>query len=272
MYQRHKNLGLFPRALVEKAHNSPFNPRAIEAMFARPANALAGHAGRAGMQPALSDGSYRVNDIFGRGFGGYSVPLPDELFAKAGTIYKEGMQLITQGLWNTQTYVDVTTTQLTFFNTIPTALNGNMEQAGTISYPKSFIVRVPRFIINLAASYSATAAIPPVWNDMSLLIFNSYHTFRVLDKQYYRMPSYIFPGGVGLGGVAAAATFTAPATIAAAGHGLADPRTCYVLIDPLYIETQVSFVYTVDWPTAVDLSANQSVTVFLDGQFVRPVQ
>jgi hypothetical protein len=75
-----KRIGLYPRKLVAGA----YNPEALKAAFARPSNAL--HA------PMVSrDGSIRIGDRFG--LGGYSVPLPDELRAKAGTIYPGGMQL-----------------------------------------------------------------------------------------------------------------------------------------------------------------------------------
>lgn len=254
-------LGLYPRKLEGRFHNE----RALLSAFARQANMH--------LAPYKDlDGSVRIKDPFGYGFAGYAVPLPDELKQKAGTIYPQGMQLITQPLWHTQTYTDNSTTSLSFFNAVTSGITGNMELAGAISFPKSFIIRAVRYVPQVSNSFQATAAVVAVWNDLSLLSFNSYHTLRVLDKEYLRVPSIMLPSGTGLGNNAAAGTFTAPAVVGAGNWGIADPRATYILLDPLWLETQVAFTYTQTWSAAQDISGNQSITIVFDGQFVRPVQ
>jgi hypothetical protein len=101
-----------------------------------------------------------------------------------------------------------------------------------ISFPKSFIIRCIRFVPQVSNSFTSTGAVvAPAWNDLSLIVFNSYHTLSVLSKQYLRAPSFMFPSGTGLGNTAAAGTFTAAAQIAAANFGMADPRATYTLLD-----------------------------------------
>src|ERR1700675_5150 len=143
-----KRLGLYPKELMART----FNPAAINAAFARPSNASA-----AGFKKA-ADGSVFMKDPFGF-LGGYNVPLPDELKAKAGTIYPSGMQLITQPLWDSKTFTTASTTQLSFFNAATSGITGNMDLAGALSFPTSFIVRAIRFIPQLSNSYQATAAV-----------------------------------------------------------------------------------------------------------------
>lgn len=256
-----RTLGLVPKKLVESA----FNPTAVHAAFARAANAT--HASYRD-----ADGSLHFKDPFGF-LGGYQVPLPDDLKMKAGTVYPQGMQLITQPLWDQKTYTDNSTTSLSFFNAVTSGITGNMDLAGAISFPKSFIIRTIRFVPQISNSFTSTgAAVVPVWDDLSALVFNSYHTLNVLSKQYLRAPSFMFPSGTGLGNTAVAGTFTAAATVAAGNFGIADPRATYTLLDPLWLETQVGFTYTVTWSAAQNISGNQTLTVVLDGQMIQPVQ
>ncbi len=254
-----KKFGVYPKKLVEGA----YNPRALEAAFAKFSNA------------SLSkfrdpDGSIRLADNFG--FGGYSVPLPDELKAKAGTIYPTGMQLTTQPLWFRQSYVSGTTTQLSFFNATAAGIAGNMDLAGALSFPKSFIIRAIRMVPQLLTAVSATTTLT-IWVDLQNIGYTSFHTLRVLDKEYLRIPSFMLPSGAGIGTPAAAATFTAPLSITVGNWGTADPRSIFTLLDPLWLETQVSFTYTIDWAAAVTLVAgNSNIFVVFDGQVIRPVQ
>jgi hypothetical protein len=147
-----------------------------------------------------------------------------------------------------------------------------MDQAGAISFPKSFIIRAIRFVVQDVQSFQTTAAVAAVWNDINLLVYNSFHKLTVLDKEYLRVPSFMLPGGTGIGGAAAAGNSTAPAVWAAGNFGVPDPRAVYVLLDPLWLETQVAFAYLVQWSGVQDISGNQTLTIVLDGQVVRPVQ
>lgn len=254
-------LGLYPRKLETAA----FNPNGLHAAFARASNAY--HA-----PYRDAEGSLHIKDPFGF-LGGYQVPLPDDLKMKAGTVYPTGMQLITQPLWDQKTYTDNSTTSLSFFNAVTSGITGNMDLAGAISFPKSFIIRTIRFVPQISNSFTSTGGVVGVaWNDISLLVFNSYHTLNVLSKQYLRIPSFMLPSGTGLGNTAAAGTFTAEAQIVAGNFGIADPRATYTLLDPLWLETQVGFTYTVTWSAAQQISGNQTLTVVMDGQMIQPVQ
>ncbi|MDO8753524.1 MAG: hypothetical protein Q7J80_06485, partial [Anaerolineales bacterium] len=262
-------IGLRPTHMMRNA----FNPGALEAAFARPANAVfAPYRAKNGrlIFPRAKDGSIMMKDRFGY-LGGYAVPLPDELRAKAGAIYPGGMQLITQPLWHVQTYTSASTTSLSFFNANLTEVTGNLEQAGTVGFPKSFILRAPRFMLNTFASTTA-GGIPAVWNDNALLVLNSYNYLQVVDKISFRIPTWMVPAGAGVAG-AAAGTFTAEEVVAIGQNGIASPKHVYVLLDPIWFEPQVSFQYRVTWSAAQTLTgSNQSVTVMLDGQVIRPIQ
>lgn len=263
------SLGLYPKSLVEGGgYNRPYNPRALEAPFVRAANAVLAPF-RSNLFPRDAQGNIMAADQFG--FGGYSVPIPDELRLKAGQIYGNQMQMITEPVWHILTYTSGTTTELAFFNAQTAGLTGNMAQAGAFGYPISFILRVPRCQLNTYASTGA-GGIPAVWNDQALAVLNSTQQLLVIDKISFRIPSWMLPGGSGIGG-AAAGTFTAEEVVAIGSHGVADPRAVYVLLDPIWFEPQVSFRYTVTWGTAQTFTGgNQFFCIMFDGQKVRPVQ
>jgi hypothetical protein len=111
-------LGMYPKKVMAGA----YNPTAVDAAFARASN---------GFQAPYRDldGSIRVKDGFGY-MSGYQVPLPDDLKQKAGTVYPQGMQLITQPLWAQKTFTTASTTQLSFFEAVTSGITGNMDLAG----------------------------------------------------------------------------------------------------------------------------------------------
>ena len=245
------------RFLAEKA--KAFNPKAFDQAFARPSYIR--HA----------DGTIETKDGFGF-LGGYQVPLPDELKQKAGTIYPQGMQLVTQPLWDgSNTFTTASTTLLTFFSTAQSGIGGNLVTAGLLAFPTSFIIRAIRFIPQIVTSYQTTAAVVNAANDIGLLIFNGYFTLGVLSKEYLRLPLFMLPAGAGVWS-AIAGNSTAPAFAGVASNGVPDPRSIWTMLDPLWLETQVSFTATATWNGTQATAASPKIFLVFDGQKIQPVQ
>jgi hypothetical protein len=245
------------RFAAEKA--KAFNPRAFDAAFARFSHRRD------------AEGNYRIGDRFG--FGGYQVPLPDELKMKAGTIYPQGMQLVTQPLWDgSNTFTTASTTALSFFATAQSGIAGNLVTQGQLPFPTSFIIRAIRFLPQVVISTTNATTVVGVVNDISLLIYNGFHTLAVLSKEYLRLPLFMLPGGAGVGGTAIGATLTASQHIDIANHGMPDPTAIWTLLDPLWLETQVAFVSTATWNGTQATQSSPKIFLVYDGQRIQPVQ
>jgi len=81
-----------------------------------------------------------------------------------------------------------------------------------------------------------------------------------------------FAGGGVWSDSAGAGTAAANAWRTNAQNGIPDPRAIYALSQPMLIDPQINFNFTLQWTTAQTLSGNIVIEVDLDGELMRPVQ
>lgn len=194
---------------------------------------------------------------------------------------------IRQTLYDFQTYVATTGhTSLSFFQT-PVGQSGktfedtNMVQGGSLPTPQAFLVEsieIYLFPGGLNVPVEDTAApfaSPQFVNDVAALNKSGFLELNVSSKNYLReAPLGVFPPKTRLtGNVAFSETTTVAATssMLAASFATFGGRP-YFVNPPLLLEATVNFNVTLNWATAVTLSANARIGIKLDGIFYRAVQ
>jgi hypothetical protein len=101
-------------------------------------------------------------------------------------------------------------------------------------------------------------------------IYNSVTTLRVGEKLYFEGPTFLSPGGAGLGGYSGnGESFVS--------HGEANPMATWRFAEPIVIPPQQSFRLEVSFPRGVQTLTNLSesmirVWAILDGYLTRDVQ
>lgn len=210
--------------------------------------------------------AYASVDAFQR----YSVNRPGQL------------EVVKQPLYDYQTYPAAGATQLTFF-AIPKGQSGktladtNMEVAGSLPNPKKFLVLGIEVFFIPGPNPSAAAAAPGVDNFVNDVwtVFKStgYLEFFIGSKAYLDAPINMFPAVTRLAGFAG----LADSTTAGANQFT---RTSYAssagqpfgLKPPLMLEPTQNFTITLNFPTAVAISANGRIGVHLKGLLYRNSQ
>lgn len=180
-------------------------------------------------------------------------------------------------LYDTQTYTDNSTTELTFFAATSTDRSiTNLESGGTLPDPNTlYVYGIFLDYFNNASGTpyvsSTTAATENVGNinDIGLLHMNgrSRLLLTISDKRYGPWPAAAFPGlgavqGFGWG------TTTAEETLQYGFNALA-PRG--YIGGAIMIPPKVGFQVTMTWPAAVDLVADYRVRCTLYGALYRKV-
>lgn len=198
-----------------------------------------------------------------------------------GIVDPAGKEIISFPLWEKQSYVSGTTTNLTYFAANQTGANGNLPLSGQLPAGWFFIVQAIRVLMmpspttdSLAASADAVFAGP--LNDVNNLLIFSSAKMTVGSKEYGRWPTAMLPGGGGAYGLMAASGTFAAGTNEHVSHGLngiPDPRVVYSLPVPFMIPPQYDFRFSIDWSAAQTLQAGNTVIyAILDGTLIRPKQ
>lgn len=211
--------------------------------------------------------------------GIYTSQYPAE-FERYQTQYGGQLESIGWKIWDTQTYVSGTTTQLgQWFNVRNTQDVGNMEVAFQLPAPKAFLVRAVRFFVKhrprSIARAAAASAQTGAMDNIAQLINTGVWLFTVGNKQYNMEPLWCLTAGGGACGVLALQGATADPGGAAdyAQNGVPDPRAVNTLSKPMFLQPQINFTATVTWPAAITLAGGDTPICFLlDGEQVRPVQ
>lgn len=202
----------------------------------------------------------------------YNVNRPDQVEA------------IRSSLYDTLAYAQAGQTQLQFFQN-PKGQNGktiadtNMTSAGTLSSPQSFLVEtIELYFFPTAVPSNLSAANTPA---LSAFIDDTYKFYKqggALDffigsKSYLiEAPLLKFPPRCGLSGFTsssdAASTGTASTSTGYASAG----GPVYELNPPILLVPTQNFVVSLNWPTAVALSAAGTVMCQLGGILYRNSQ
>lgn len=201
-------------------------------------------------------------------------PIPAE-WAGYVTQSNVGLEVIPGVLWDTQTYTDNVTTILPFFTSSPANESiSNVNPPAMLPNPESFLIKNIYWYVPIEITTddqgAAAAAIPSPLNDIILLGNTGILKLFIGDKPYgpwplYRLPCSTFPKG----------------SIAAAGAEAANLLTMYgntdgpqyPVLPPLLIAPNQKFRVSLEWPAgAVNLAANRTIKVGLDGQKSRGIQ
>lgn len=206
-------------------------------------------------------------------FGANFQALPRQAVAARATPPSgQSQEAIWHALYDTQTYVDNSTTRLTFFQA--TASGGdrtlsNMEAAGQLPSPQSFQVHNICVDAWTAAAVSTSASNVGNLNDLFLLLFvgRPIWTLTISSKAYGPYPLSTLHGTGGPSGNLGTAIAT-PGSLQFARN---EPTTGWNYLGRIIIPEQVSFSVEVVWGAAQDLTANWSLRMTLMGVLNRRV-
>ncbi len=203
-------------------------------------------------------------------------------YSQYNTQYPGVLETIGAVLYDTVTYTSGATTALQVFNaTRATPDLSNMETAGQLPYPKSFLVRAVRFYVKqLPRSQDQPGngnVAAGALDNVAELINTGVFTLTIGAKPYFQAPLWALPSGGGAFGILGLTNIAAGSPIVGTyvdygGVGVPDARAVYTLTKPILIGPQINFVGELVWPAAVTLTGNLTITVCLDGDLTRPVQ
>lgn len=171
------------------------------------------------------------------------------------------LERIQQPLYDNGTVATSATTNINFFqvargSSSKTYLETNMDQGGSLAYPKNFEIHALRMI----HEYGSTVA------DVSEILDAGWFKLFIGTKDYLVVNSFMLTAGVGLAGVA-----TGDTALASVQNGRADQRGIYVLAEPIDLIPQQNFHCELNFPTAPTPASATDVWVYLDGFFKREV-
>jgi hypothetical protein len=181
------------------------------------------------------------------------------------------LERIQQPLYDRNTVATSGTGQLNYFQvplggtaagsvTPKTQVQTNMDQGGSLPYPKNFEIHAIRLINEYGAEVS----------DLNRIYDSSWFRLFIGTKDYLVVNSFMLTAGVGLDGVAAGET-----NVVSVVNGRADQRGIYVLAEPIDLIPQQNFRCEINFPTpftaGAPLSQPVALSVYLDGFFKREV-
>lgn len=209
------------------------------------------------------------------------IPSLDQL-AQYNVNRADQVEGIRSSLYDSLTYAQAGQTQLSFYQQ-PKGQGGktyadtNMTAAGALASPQSFLIEtIQLYFFPTAAPGTFGAQITPTFtND----VYNFYKKGGWLElyigsKAYLdEAPLMKFPPRGGLGGFTTASDQT---TIAAASQTLVNYASAggpvYELDPPILLVPTQNFVVTLNWPTAVAISAAATVVCQMGGVLYRNSQ
>ena len=189
-------------------------------------------------------------------------------------------EAIAWDLYDTQLYVDATTTRLTFFQTTSADPSiSNMQNAGQLPDPQYFqwfyayldVLRRPT-INSVVGSDQLT---PGAIDDIDNLIKDSRArwTFNLQDKQYGPFPLSRLHGTGGAVGFGAVVGTVTAENVSRWEYGQnSDPASTFCQDGAIVISPKVGFSIVLDWPAVVDLTADVFLRFVMSGVLSRAVR
>lgn len=187
----------------------------------------------------------------------------------------EGLEVIPAVLYDTQLYTDNVTTILPFFTASPANESvSNVNPPAILPANVGFLIKnISWYVTNELSTTdegAADAAVPSQMNDIILLANTGIFKLFIGDKPYGPWPMFKLPTSTFVKGMLAAAGAEAANLISSYGQ-LDGPM--YPMLPPLLIAPTQRFRVSLEWPAgAVNLLANRSIKVLLDGQMSRAIQ
>ncbi len=205
-----------------------------------------------------------------------------ELNQRYGTQLSGKDEVIKWPYYDSAAYPMAGSTRLQYFQAVTTNLdNSNVEQAAAFPAPKKFFLRgLGTFLVG-AAFPSTTEAVAGTGlsarvNDNHEVMTSGRLALLIGNKQYlFAAPLGIIPSPVmfnGYAAIALAQAAAADATTIIANQTNGADRGSFVLDPPLLIDSQINFIITTEWTTAVAISAATRLFVYMLGQMIRPAQ
>lgn len=192
-----------------------------------------------------------------------------QLQRRANAVAADQPEAIPYIIFDTQTYTDNSTTQLTFFQTVQTDKTlGNLDQAGTLPSPNFFEIEGIHLDFLNVNGAGATPVGP--LNDILLLQNTGRGTliFSISGKEYLRMPiTAAHPLGGAVGTIAG--TTTANTMEQYALGGPVDGG--FYVGKSLILQPSQSFSAQIQWAAAQNLTGNVSLRLSLSGVMHRRV-
>lgn len=200
-------------------------------------------------------------------------PIPQE-WSSYVTQAAVGLEIVPSVLYDTLTYTDNTTRELTFFQQTNVARDlSNLKQPGILPNPQSFLIQNLRIFYRtqvFTEDAGAAGALASVINDVVLLSNTGIATLHIGTKEYGPWPLWMLPAATFMKGMIASAG--AEAANLVHDYGQLD-GPLYPLFPNLMIAPLQNFDVVLSWPSAaVNTTANVVVQVLLDGQLARAVQ
>jgi hypothetical protein len=193
----------------------------------------------------------------------------------------DAIEAIWQPYYDMQSYPTAGQTQLLFFQ-IPqgqsakTLADTNMVLAGQFPAPTAFlctalmVLYMPGFA-NLASNTAAAATANANINDVVKVADSGYLQLTIGSKVYLNdAPLGKFPPNFSVGGLQALAGTYAAGTQVTSDFARSIGR--YYEITPLLIPMNQNFSVSLNWPTAVTVTAIGRIAVILDGFYYRQSQ
>ncbi len=195
----------------------------------------------------------------------------EQLILQSNPIAANQPEALAWVFFDTQNYVDATTVRLQFFRTTSTDFSiTNMESGGQLPEPQFFEIYYFGCDILRDVTFDAVADNSGAWNDIQSLVLTSrpVWTFNISNKAIGPFPlSFCHQSGGVIG--FAAATFVAPAKLQ---YGLNGPQDGGFCTDgSITIPPKVGFDVTVQWPAAVNITADVNVRFWMAGTLHRRV-
>lgn len=191
-----------------------------------------------------------------------------------------GREVIHGAIWDTLLYTSAATVTLNFFQQTVAATSfdvTNLQTPGQLPYPTQFLVRAirmwlrqrPESVDAVAATNIQTGAL----NNVHLLVNTGILIINHGSKEYGRYPLRDITAGNGIAGsLHVSNVLIGGATADYAQNGLPHVKDVFALAKPLLIETNMNFLYSMQWPAALTLTRNTSICLALEGDLIRQVQ
>jgi hypothetical protein len=201
-----------------------------------------------------------------------NTPIPPEWEAYV-TQTPGKLEVVPDQLWDALTYVDNTTVNLEYFNDVRANRGlSNMTQPGFLPNPESFLIEAVRLYYRTeieTVDQGAAGSLASAANDIALLQNSGRLKFTIGNKNYGPWRLWTMPANagialdVGVAGAEAANLVTQYATTMGRE---------WALFPHLMVSPMQNFSAQMEWPAAVNTSANIIVEVLLDGKRARAVQ
>ena len=177
-------------------------------------------------------------------------------------------------LYDTEVYVDNTTTELNFFTDVEATRDlSNMTQPGMLPNPQSFLIECIQFFVKYevqTADSGSAGDFASRVNDVALVSNTGIAQLIISEKRYGPWPLWLLSAGSFLQSSMTQAGAEAANLTQNYGQ-IGGPR--YVLYPYLMISPLQRFQLDLLWPAgAVDTTANVTIQILFNGRLARAVQ